>query len=64
VKVNSATQAAVTYDLTADGTAVAKGAAGDAVFQDGMWKVGDQSFCGLLKEGSSFLNIKLPSACS
>jgi hypothetical protein len=64
VKVNSATQATVTYDLTAAGTSVAKGATGSAVLQGGTWKVGDSSFCGLLKEGSSFLNIKLPAACS
>jgi hypothetical protein len=64
VKVNSPAQATVTYDLTAAGTSVAKGATGNAVLQNGTWKVGDQSFCGLLKEGSSFLNIKLPAACS
>jgi hypothetical protein len=64
VKVNSPTQATVTYDLTAAGTSVAKGTTGDAVLQAGTWKVTDQSFCGLLKEGSSFLNIKLPAACS
>jgi hypothetical protein len=34
-----------------------------AVLENGVWKVGDASFCGLLKEGSSLLNIPLPSAC-
>lgn len=64
VKVISPTQATVTYDLTAAGQTVQKGATGQAVYQDGTWKVGDASFCGLLKEGSSVLNIKLPAACS
>jgi len=64
VKMTSSTQAAVTYDLTAAGASVAKNAPGVAVLQDGTWKVGDASFCGLLTEGSSILNIKVPSACS
>jgi len=53
----------VNYDLTAAGQSVANGATGVAVLEGGVWKVGDASFCGLLKEGSSFLNIPLPSAC-
>ncbi len=63
VTVTSPTQATVNYDLTAAGTSVASGATGVAVLQDGVWKVGDASFCGLLRQGSSFLNIPLPSAC-
>jgi hypothetical protein len=42
---------------------VAKGATGTAVLQDGTWKVGDDVFCGLLKEGAPILNITLPAAC-
>jgi hypothetical protein len=53
----------VKYNLTAAGQSVASGATGVAVLEEGVWKVGDSSFCGLLKEGSSFLNIPLPSAC-
>jgi hypothetical protein len=64
VKVTSPTQAAVVYDLKAAGQTVEKAATGQAVYQDGTWKVGDGSFCGLLKEGASILNIKLPAACS
>lgn len=63
VTQTSATQANVKYDLTAAGTSVEKGATGVAVLEDGVWKVGDASFCGLLKEGATFLNIPLPSAC-
>ncbi len=64
VKVTSPTQATVKYDLTAAGTSVASGATGTAVLQNGVWKVGDGVFCGLLKEGASVLNIKVPSACN
>jgi hypothetical protein len=63
VTVTSPTQASVTYDLTAAGQSVASGTTGVAVLETGVWKVGDASFCGLLKEGSSILNIPLPSAC-
>ena len=64
VTVTSATKASVKYDLSAAGTTVATGATGSSVLQDGTWKVGDDVFCGLLKEGASILNIKLPAACS
>ena len=63
VSVTSPTKATVKYDLTAAGQTVASNATGVAVLQDGVWKVGDASFCGLLKEGASILNIPLPSAC-
>jgi hypothetical protein len=63
VTLTSATQANVKYDLTAAGQSVASGAAGVAVLENGVWKVGDASFCGLLKEGAPILNIPLPSAC-
>jgi hypothetical protein len=63
VTVTSPTQATVKYDLTAAGTSVASGATGNAVLQDGTWKVGDGSFCGLLQEGSSILSIPVPAAC-
>ena len=64
VTVTSSSRANVKYDLSAAGTTVATGATGSAVLQDGTWKVGDDVFCGLLKEGASILNIKLPAACS
>jgi hypothetical protein len=64
VSVTSATKANVKYDLTAAGTAVATGQTGTSVLQDGVWKVGDDVFCGLLKEGASLLNISVPAACN
>jgi len=64
VSVTSATKANVKYDLTAAGTPVATGQTGTSVLQDGVWKVGDDVFCGLLKQGASLLNISVPAACN
>lgn len=64
VSVTSATKANVKYDLTAAGTSVASGQTGTSVLQDGVWKVGDDVFCGLLKQGASLLNISVPAACN
>ena len=52
------------HDLTAAGTSVASGQTGTSVLQNGVWKVGDDVFCGLLKEGASLLNISVPAACN
>ena len=62
VTINSATKAAVTYNLTAaGGSALLSGQKGVAVYQDGTWKVGDASLCGLFKliPGGA-----IPAACN
>ncbi len=61
VTVNSATSATVTYDITSGGTSLLSGQHGTAVYEDGTWKVGDASLCGLFKliPGGT-----VPSACS
>jgi purine-cytosine permease-like protein len=64
VSLTSSTKANVKYDLSAAGTSVASGQTGTSVLQNGTWKVGDDVFCGLLKEGASLLNIKIPAACN
>jgi purine-cytosine permease-like protein len=64
VTLTSSTTANVKYDLSAAGTTVASGQTGTAVLQDGTWKVGDDVFCGLLKEGASLIGIAVPAACS
>jgi hypothetical protein len=64
VTLTSSSQANVKYDLTAAGTAVATGQTGTSVLQNGVWKVGDDVFCGLLKQGASLMNIKVPAACN
>jgi hypothetical protein len=61
VVVNSATKATVTYDITLSGATALGNQTGTAVYQGGIWKVGDVSFCQLLKlenAGSS------PSVCA
>jgi hypothetical protein len=61
VTVNSATSATVNYDLVSGSTTLLSGQTGAAVYQDGTWKVGDASLCGLFKlvPGGT-----VPAACS
>ena len=61
VTVTSPTSATVKYNLTAGGSTLLSGQTGTAVYENGTWKVGDASLCGLLKlvPGGS-----TPSACS
>jgi len=57
----TASQATVKYNILLGTTPALTNQTGTAVFQDGTWKVGDGSFCGLLKlEGLK----PLPAACS
>jgi hypothetical protein len=49
VVVNSPAQATVNYDITLSGATALANQTGTAVYQDGTWKVGDVSFCQLLK---------------
>ncbi len=63
VQVISTQQAAVTYTILLDGQAALKNQAGTAVFQDGQWKVGVASFCGLLTLENSGNTSSLPAAC-
>ena len=62
VTVNSATSATVTYNLTAGGTSLfTSSQTGKAVYENGVWKVGDASLCSLLRlvPGGT-----TPSACN
>jgi hypothetical protein len=49
VTVDSATSATVTYNLVSGSSTLLTGQKGTAVYQDGTWKVGDASLCGLFK---------------
>jgi hypothetical protein len=49
VVLNSSTTATVSYDITLSGTTALPNQTGTAVYEDGTWKVGDASFCQLLK---------------
>lgn len=61
VTVTSPTQATVTYNVLLGTTPALTSQSGLAVYQNGTWKVGDDSFCGLLalEDGG-----KAPSVCS
>jgi hypothetical protein len=63
VTVTSSTMATVKYNLASAGATVQTGTTGTAVLEGGVWKVGDASFCGLLNEAGTLLNIKPPAAC-
>jgi hypothetical protein len=63
VTVTSPTQAKVTYTILLSGSPVLKNQAGVAVNQDGTWKVGLASFCGLLAVENSGDTSSLPAAC-
>ena len=61
VTLDSPTSATVNYNLTAAGSNLLSGQTGRAVYENGVWKVGDASLCGLLHlvPGGT-----VPSACS
>jgi hypothetical protein len=63
VQVVTATQAKVTYTLLASGNPVLTNQTGVAVKQNGIWKVGDASFCGLLALQNGGSTSSLPAAC-
>jgi hypothetical protein len=57
----TSTQATVTYSILAGGQTALPNQTGVAVYQDGTWKVGEASFCGLLRLEQS---TGLPAACN
>ena len=63
VTVNSPTQATVKYDILVSGTPELKNQTGVAVLQNGTWKVGVTSFCGLLTIENAGKTAGLPAAC-
>jgi hypothetical protein len=63
VTVNSATQATVKYNILVGGTPQLKNQTGTAVLQNGTWKVGVTSFCGLLIIENAGKTSGLPAAC-
>ena len=63
VTLVSPAQAKVTYSILVGGTPQLKNQAGVAVLQDGTWKVGDASFCGLLALENGGSTSGLPAAC-
>jgi hypothetical protein len=63
VTVITTSEAAVTYNVLLAGTPALKNQAGTAVYQDGTWKVGVASFCGLLSLENGGKSSGLPSVC-
>jgi hypothetical protein len=63
VTVNSPTQATVTYNILVSGTPELTNQTGTAVLQNGTWKVGVASFCGLLTLENAGKTTGLPAAC-
>jgi hypothetical protein len=60
LNVTSSTRATVIYDVVLKGATVVHRQTGQAVYQEGTWKVGDASFCKLLALEN---RGKAPSAC-
>jgi hypothetical protein len=63
VTVNSPTQATVKYNILVSGTPELTNQTGVAVNQNGTWKVGVASFCGLLIIENAGKTSGLPAAC-
>jgi len=59
----SSTEAKVTYSILEGGQAALSNQAGEAVYQDGTWKVGVASFCSLLALENGGSTSSLPAAC-
>ncbi len=59
--IESPTQAKVVYSILVGGSPALKNQPGVSVYQNGIWKVGLQSFCALLTLENSG---KAPSACA
>ena len=63
VTVESATQAQVAYNILIGGQTALSNQKGVAIYQNGTWKVGLASFCGLLALENNGSTSKLPAAC-
>ena len=63
VTVESATKAKVIYSILLGGQPALSNQTGVAVYQNGTWKVGVASFCGLLATENGGSTANLPSAC-
>jgi hypothetical protein len=64
VKLTGANQASVVYTISALGSPLLKNAHGVAVYQGGVWKVGADVFCHLLKLEAAGSSAGLPSVCT
>ncbi len=63
VTLTGTSTASVTYDILVGGKVGLGGQSGVAVYQNGVWKVGATSFCGLLKLENAGSSKGLPAGC-
>lgn len=63
VTLVSANEANVVYTILVSGKPALSNQHGIAVYEDGTWKVGDASFCGLLTIENGGKTSALPAAC-
>ncbi len=63
VSLTGTNQAAVSYGILLSGKSALPGQTGVAVYQDGVWKVGETSFCALLKLEAGGSSKGLPAGC-
>jgi hypothetical protein len=64
VTLTGTSQASVTYNILASGQVALPNQSGVAVYQNGTWKVGLASFCGLLRLENAGKSKGLPSGCT
>ncbi|GAA1404971.1 hypothetical protein GCM10009639_51460 [Kitasatospora putterlickiae] len=60
VEFTSATEATVTYELSLEGSVVAPAASGQAVLDNGIWKVSRSTLCGLLVQAAGAGGTPIP----
>jgi hypothetical protein len=63
VQITGPGQAKVTYTILISGQPALRNQTGTAVWQDGTWKVGTASFCGLLTLENGGKTAGLPAGC-
>ncbi|GAA1251904.1 hypothetical protein GCM10009665_48250 [Kitasatospora nipponensis] len=64
VQFTSDTTAIVTYDLSLQGQVVQPAAAGQAVLEDGTWKVSQATLCGLVAQSGNTAASAVPGCSS
>lgn len=63
VTLTGTSQASVVYNILISGHLALGHQVGVAIYQNGVWKVGLASFCGLLKLEATVSSLKLPAVC-
>jgi uncharacterized membrane protein len=64
VALTGTNQASVSYNILLSGKTALPDQSGVAIYQDGVWKVGETSFCALLKLEAGGSTKGLPAGCA